>query len=970
MALTPAKELFRWKLRKCGKHVINLCMHMFLFSGVLVGLMTGAAQAVRANPEGGVVVGGSATITQTPAELQINQSSDRALIEWSSFNINAGETTRFIQPGASAIALNRVVNSSQLSAINGNLIANGRIIVINPNGVLIGASGNVDTAGFIATTADIDNDAFMNSAGALNFDRAGRTDASVRNQGTISVGEAGLAALVAPTVRNDGVIQGNLAKVQLAAGDTFAVDFYGDGLLSLAVSAPQDGSGRTISVENTGSVYADGGKVLMTAAAASDVVDSVINSSGYVQARGLQNRNGEIVLTGAGADVKVSGKIDASGSNDGGSVKIGGDYQGQGTLAHADTVTIDDTAEIFADAGENGNGGTIVVWSDKATTTRGRFYARGGSQSGNGGLVETSSEGILDVDGSSVNTLAAAGDAGYWLLDPDDINVVGSGVSYVGLPAGGTSNVDVNTINAALSNVVLAAANSITFSTNVNIAAAGVDLTAVAGVSGSDIGAVINGTAYNLAAGTGGIDILLSGGYIRTNGGDVNLLSGSTIKVNNSKIYTSGGNVMMKSGAITINNNAAIGTVGGNVTLTAVAAGSGGSKTTGDVSTNSVSINTTSATAPSIGGIHLTQDGVAKTYFDLFNPANSTQSQTLSGGSITIIAKKISGNSTCFAAGGPGCGVTDPLAINLIVTILNSGKVYGDTDPLYLTSGYVGNTYWNITSGSLNTGDTLTVDLARTSAENVGTYGSNIYQTGYVLSNASNYAVTFVNGSFTITPAPLTITANSGVKTYGDTYNFTGTEFTTSGLKFSDDVSSLTLSSLGAAATAGGSAVYSITGSNAVGTGLGNYNITYAPGTLTVNPAILTITANSFGKTYGDTYTFLGSEFTSSGLKNSDSVTGVTLISAGAAPTAAVNSYDIIASNAVGSNLLGNYTINYNPGTLTVNPAALTITANDQTKAYDGSAYSGGNGVSYVGFVGGDDETDLMTAAHIAAATA
>ncbi len=128
--------------------------------------------AAEANPTGGTVVGGAATITSTPSELQINQSSQNAIINWNSFNIAAGETTHFYQPNANAIALNRVFNSTELSTINGNLLANGHVIIINPNGVLIGKSGNIDTAGFIATTADIANSAFMNGAGTYNFNIA------------------------------------------------------------------------------------------------------------------------------------------------------------------------------------------------------------------------------------------------------------------------------------------------------------------------------------------------------------------------------------------------------------------------------------------------------------------------------------------------------------------------------------------------------------------------------------------------------------------------------------------------------------------------------------------------------------------------------------------------------------------------------------------------------------------------------
>jgi hypothetical protein len=191
-----------------------------------------------------------------------------------------------------------------------------------------------------------------------------------------------------------------------------------------------------------------------------------------------------------------------------------------------------------------------------------------------------------------------------------------------------------------------------------------------------------------------------------------------------------------------------------------------------------------------------------------------------------------------------------------------------------------------------------------------------------------------------VTPVPLTITASNESKVYGQTVTFAGTEFTTAGLVNGDKVTSVTLSSSGAAAaaTVAGSP-YVITASNAVGSGLGNYSISYADGTLKVTPAALTITASNESKTYGDAFTpDGGTQFTAAGLGNGDSVSSVTLSSAGYAATAPVagSPYVITASNAVGSGL-GNYSISYVNGTLTITPATLTVAANAQTKAYGDS---------------------------------
>ena len=171
------QELYRWRIAKKGKAVINMCAHM-----AVMATLAGFGTQALANPTGGVVTAGSATITSAGNLLQINQASNRAIIEWGGFDIAAGETTQFIQPNAGSLALNRVVNSTQASIINGNLLANGRVLVINPNGVLIGAQGNVDVAGFVASSADIDNDNFKNSTGAMAFNKAGALNAVVQNQ--------------------------------------------------------------------------------------------------------------------------------------------------------------------------------------------------------------------------------------------------------------------------------------------------------------------------------------------------------------------------------------------------------------------------------------------------------------------------------------------------------------------------------------------------------------------------------------------------------------------------------------------------------------------------------------------------------------------------------------------------------------------------------------------------------------------
>ncbi|MBN2098326.1 MAG: Ig-like domain repeat protein, partial [Dehalococcoidia bacterium] len=298
----------------------------------------------------------------------------------------------------------------------------------------------------------------------------------------------------------------------------------------------------------------------------------------------------------------------------------------------------------------------------------------------------------------------------------------------------------------------------------------------------------------------------------------------------------------------------------------------------------------------------------------------------------------------------------------ITVTADGQSKVYGDADPA-LT--------YQITSGSLVGSDNFTGAMTRVAGENAGLYA--IQQGTLAIDDGNggaNYTLTFVDGELVIMPKALTITASDRSKTYNDTVTFAGTEFTATGLINADTVTSVTLTSAGAAAgatVAGGP--YSIVPSAAIGTGLGNYTITYVNGALTVSPAALTITATAASKTYGDTVTFAGTEFMATGLLGSDSVAGVTLTSAGAAATAAAGTHAIVPSAATGTGL-ANYEITYVDGTLTVVPKALTITAADRTKTYGTAVTFAGTEFTVAGLVNADTITSVTLTSTGAPATA
>ena len=425
----------------------------FSFRPVPAGLaLAFCAASAAANPQGGVVQAGSATITSNGSRLDIIQSSPRAVINWRSFSIGTGAQVNFQQPSAAGATLNRVTGP-EMSSILGSLTANGTVFIVNPNGILIGPGAKVDVGGLVAATANISNENFM--AGRYKFDEVLNRDAVIINRGEITARAGGLVALVAPGVENSGVIRAELGRVVLASGNRFTLDLFGDKLITFAVDDKvaarlTDIEGRPLKayVNQTGTIVADGGSVLIAASAAKAVLDNVINTSGVVRATSFVQRGGEIVLNGgdegvvrvagtldasgrasgaSGGSVKVLGaevvldagsRIDVAGDAGGGTALIGGGMQGGGGVPRSARTAIEAGATVSADALARGNGGTIVAWSDGETRFGGALSARGGAAGGDGGFVEVSGKRELAFNGA-VDLAAPAGKGGRLLLDPE-----------------------------------------------------------------------------------------------------------------------------------------------------------------------------------------------------------------------------------------------------------------------------------------------------------------------------------------------------------------------------------------------------------------------------------------------------------------------------------------------------------------------------------------------------------------------
>lgn len=431
----------------------KLILYAVLLSRAGVGMAQSVPVASAQLPTGGNVVGGQASIQSSGAAMTIHQTSNRAVIDWNTFNVGAQAKVNFNQASPSAVVLNRVLDSNP-SQILGQLSATGQVFISNPNGVIFGTSARVDVGGLVATTQSMSTADFM--AGKSTF-AGGNADAAVLNQGTLQAALGGYIALLAPQVRNEGVIVAREGTVALAAGAKTTLDFSGTRLVSVMVEQPV----LNALIENKQLIRAEGGYVVMAARSASTLMRAVINTTGSIQAPSLVEKEGRIVLEGGnqgivqvggnldvgatdpaakGGAVVATGdkvwigsdaRIDASGPAGGGRINIGGGWQGLDTrIQNANAVVVEAGAKLNASATQQGNGGEVVVYSDTnnpsgMTRVAGELLARGGPNGGNGGRIETSGHWI-STQGAQGSASAPKGEAGQWLFDPYNVTINGA----------------------------------------------------------------------------------------------------------------------------------------------------------------------------------------------------------------------------------------------------------------------------------------------------------------------------------------------------------------------------------------------------------------------------------------------------------------------------------------------------------------------------------------------------------------
>jgi filamentous hemagglutinin family protein len=696
-----------------------------------------AQPAPNARPAGGSVVAGSAAISQTINNTAINQASQRAAIDWRSFNVGSQQQVTFTQPSSSAVALNRVTGPDP-SQIAGKITANGQVVLVNQAGVTFYKGAQVNVQSLIVSSANVSNTNFM--AGKMTFDQAGDPNARVVNEGTITVKQAGLAALVAPGVANSGTINARLGHVVLAGVKTATLDLYGDGLLALDVSnqvtkAPMgtDGKQVTALVTNNGVIRADGGTVQLTAAAADGVLRNLVQAGGTISANSVGARTGTVTVAGIGGSVSVTGvvsaagtaanttggqigvnatgavtlaskaRIDASGAAGGGTVAIGTTLQrakgGPGTVPTltAANVTIRKGASINANARTTGNGGRVVVLSGGTTRMNGTVTATGGSQSGDGGFVEVSGPN-LGLTGS-INLSASHGTIGTLLLDPTDLAIVESG-TIPGSKVDGEFN-----------------SNTLAF-----VAADGTPLPSTINAS------TIENTQGNVVIqATGTIDVRttlsVNNGLTIQAGGNLTIEPGATVQAASSILLQSG--MVTPSGALAI--NAGVTAFEGGVTLIA---GTGGIVLNGNISGGSVDLNATGGGVTQASGVGinattlLSSNGVTGDVsllgsnsvvflgtFAVSAPASGQASFQMADNALEITGQVSAPNNVYLQASD-----LDGIFINPTGTVISGGRASFRTDSFFIVTNGFG-AVGSVTAGTFelapNTpGQTVTLGAA------------------------------------------------------------------------------------------------------------------------------------------------------------------------------------------------------------------------------------------------------------------
>ncbi len=474
-------------------------------TAIIAAVALGATQpAGFANPSGASIRFGDISIQQQGDLLQVYQGTNQGIIDWNSFSIDPGQTTQFIQPGVNSATLNRV--TGQLSSnIYGKLLANGRVFLINPNGILIGQSGMINVAGFTASTLDLSDQNFLDG-GDMTY--RGDSQARVVNLGSISAFD-GDVFLVGAQIVNSGSISAPRGTVGLAAGNDVLIAESGservfvrgasggskeDGVLNrgtieanVAELKSYGGNIYGMAVKNEGRVAAtgvsrEGGQIFLRAGGGSRVRTSgtlvakksdgggtvtvesgpggVTEVAGTIDVSSEVGNGGSAVVLGESVGILEGGLVIADGETGGGSIYIGGGRRGQNPdFMNATDVNVAEGARLTANAIGAGDGGEVIVYAGNRLEFSGQASSRGGALMGNGGFIELSgkNEVVIPALSRQIDLSSPRGLSGTLLIDPGFISIVPSSAESEGSNSNEIVDGEINSFLASMGNLMIEA---------------------------------------------------------------------------------------------------------------------------------------------------------------------------------------------------------------------------------------------------------------------------------------------------------------------------------------------------------------------------------------------------------------------------------------------------------------------------------------------------------------------------------
>ncbi len=724
--------------------------------------------ALFANPTGLEVQLGQAAMQMINGHTCVIESSPHAILNWQDFSIAQGECLKFIQESSHSTAINRVIgpDSSQLL---GALQSNGAVYVINPNGLYIGPNALIQTAGFIASTADILD------ADLLTFTNPG--DGKIINKGIIRCPKGDII-FIAKTIENEGTLEGNF--VALAAADEMHIRPRGE---------------QRILIRSQDTDF-------------DNPYEKAINHSGTIKAFATKEENGRVYLIADDVHLADEAHIEALQ----GEVYIGGGFQGKDSnLVNSQITKIEPGVTIVANAIDEGDGGKVIIWSDGDTFYHGYIQSLGGETSGDGGFVEISGHENLVYRGT-VDLSASNGKCGHIVLDPKFVTVVsggGAASSTTFAPAGGTITMDGGSLGTLLgsASVTLEANTDVTIDDTVPAGVGGNNLTLNAGrsvvftvtgiltLTGGDLTVTINdalaigadrdpGTAvFSMPVGssitTGGGDVTVTGG---TFGGSVvtrAAISGSiTTGVGNISITNMIADSFATISGISLSSSAALSSTSGNITLTGTGGGVGGGS-------HGIELLGASTIASTSGSVNLmgTGRGSSTTNDGIHIEGGSTITTTTGMASITGISGSVIADNAGVRVTGASSRI-GTISGNMTITGMSTGSDTSNQGVIITAGGTISSTGSGGTltlngTGSTGSSDCQGIFISGAGSNITASGGGNLSLTGvgFGIAAGSNQgilleaaaAVTTTSGNITMngTGSIVGTTTNQGIQITG-----------------------------------------------------------------------------------------------------------------------------------------------------------------------------------------------------------